>query len=579
MRNKPLENKSQLTPLYLGITGHRDIIDSNTEILKQMVIDFIKKKQIQCPNTPIVLLTPLAEGADRIAAEAAINCEIDFIAVLPMPVDQYRDDFTNPESVEKFNYLLKKASSTIEISLQKGINKVNLKDIEKRNEQYYQNGLFIARQCYTLIALWDGTDNGKKGGTADVVRLKNSGIPGRIDDKTKRLSHLQTGPIYHIITPRKGNILPEKPLTIKRYYPPYFGTNDDLASKKDEEMLTQINSYNKDINKYGITLKDKIDKSANRLFGQHPENESSEMLKEIAKKHAISGELSNIFQRRRFISLRVLFLLIVLAFLFLQIYAGFYHKPLMLLLYPLTMGVGAIWFLIANKKHYEIKHEDYRALSEAYRIQFYMKACGIKENISDHYLKRHRGKLEWVIYVLRTSHLYDYNKSHFSGIDKKMKAFSFLEKNWINDQLAYFKKSALKNNVLNKKWELRANYSFIAAIISACLLFLISIIPPSIIPYREITNTIVGSFTHIFLVLSAALHGYSEKMIFSEQSKNYQQMAELYHIASSKIKIAIEKNDNAEAKDIIKELAHEALLENGDWLLLHRSRPLEIPKG
>ena len=56
-------------------------------------------------------------------------------------------------------------------------------------------------------------------------------------------------------------------------------------------------------------------------------------------------------------------------------------------------------------------------------------------------------------------------------------------------------------------------------------------------------------------------------------------MAQLFQMASEKLCYAIEAKDEIVANDIILELAQEALLENGDWLLLHRSRPLEIPKG
>ena len=34
-----------------------------------------------------------------------------------------------------------------------------------------------------------------------------------------------------------------------------------------------------------------------------------------------------------------------------------------------------------------------------------------------------------------------------------------------------------------------------------------------------------------------------------------------------------------EAQELLIELGKEALGENGDWMLLHRERPLEVPKG
>lgn len=582
MKNKA--QKESLIPLYLGITGHRDIRDEDMAVLKQLIKEFIKKKQNQCPHTPVILLSPLAEGADRIAALAAIECKIDFIALLPMPAEEYKKDFVLHESIVEFENLITKASSIIELPLQEGVTIKNVNTLEKRNEQYYQNGLFLARQCHTLIALWDGIDNGKKGGTSNVVKLKQSGIPGKFEDRKKRLHHLQTGPIYHIITPRKSNPFIEKPIPKKISYPIHYGEDLGTAVKYDEEIHNRIDSFNKDVIAKWPDLQKIVKAIAKELFTNHPHLEQDKSLNEIAKKYAIAGELSGIYQRKRFRALQVLLSLVVLAFLFLHSNTEFFHEPLILLLYPVTMGIGAIWFFIASRKHYEYKHEDYRALSEAYRIQFFLKACGKNDNVSDHYLKRHRGELEWVLYTLRTSFLNDW-KSEYRPVnmDITIKAFIFLKTNWVNHQLEYFRRKTIEHNNSSKRWNLLANFSFVIAILSACLLFLISFysekFPENLKIFESNLHATLACSTSVFLVLAAALHGYSEKMIFAEQAKNYQQMAQLFQLASDKFDHAIQTNDQSEANDIISELAQEALLENGDWLLLHRSRPLEIPKG
>lgn len=575
-----------LIPLYLGITGHRDIRDEDRAVLKQLINDFIQKKQKQCPHTPVVLLTPLAEGADRLAALAAIDCKIDFIALLPMPAEEYKKDFVLPESVAEFENLIAKASSIIELPLQEGTTIKNVNSLERRNEQYYQNGLFLARQCHTLIALWDGIDNKKKGGTADVVKLKRSGIPGKLEDKKKRLHHLQTGPIYHIITPRKSKPDIEKPFPKEISYPTYYGEDLATSMKYDEEIHNRIDSFNKDASKKWPDLKGIVKASAKELFKNHPHLEQDKKLNNIAEKYAISGALSGIYQTKRFRALQVLLSLVVLAFLFLHVNTEFFHEPLILLLYPVTMGIGAVWFFIASRKHYEYKHEDFRALSEAYRIQFFLKACGKNDNVSDHYLKRHRGELEWVVYSLRTSLLNDWeseNNPLKMEMDITMKVFIFIKTNWVNDQLDYFKRKAKEHNNSSKNLNLLANSSFVIAIVSACLLFLISIyadkFPENLKIFEANLHATLSCFTSVFLVLAAALHGYSDKMIFAEQAKNYQQMAQLFQLASVKLDHAIEINDKIEANDIIGELAQEALLENGDWLLLHRARPMEIPMG
>jgi hypothetical protein len=43
---------SHLIPLYLGVTGHRNIRDEDRADLKQLIKEYIEKKQKQCPHTP-----------------------------------------------------------------------------------------------------------------------------------------------------------------------------------------------------------------------------------------------------------------------------------------------------------------------------------------------------------------------------------------------------------------------------------------------------------------------------------------------------------------------------------------------
>ena len=154
------------------------------------------------------MLTPLAEGADRLAALAALECGISYICPLPMPVDEYRNDFTTPESLQEFDMLLQKSGTWFEIPLPEGTHREDLqKDKSKREEQYYQIGFYVARYSQLLIALWDGVEQVKRGGTAHIVNLKRTGLPSEHPQLKQKLKNLQTGPIYHILAPRKTSTI------------------------------------------------------------------------------------------------------------------------------------------------------------------------------------------------------------------------------------------------------------------------------------------------------------------------------------------------------------------------------------
>jgi hypothetical protein len=81
----------------------------------------------------------------------------------------------------------------------------------------------------------------------------------------------------------------------------------------------------------------------------------------------------------------------------------------------------------------------------------------------------------------------------------------------------------------------------------------------------------------ILIAIGAARAAYVEKRGLSDEMKQYQRMDSLYRRAVGVIGQYIEKNDLETAEKLMIDLGREALTENGDWLLLQRSRPLEMP--
>ena len=55
--------------LVIGVTGHRDLCPEDREALEARVRAIFVELQNRYPATPLVLLSPLAEGADRLAVQ------------------------------------------------------------------------------------------------------------------------------------------------------------------------------------------------------------------------------------------------------------------------------------------------------------------------------------------------------------------------------------------------------------------------------------------------------------------------------------------------------------------------------
>lgn len=113
------------------------------------------------------LLSPLAEGADRLVAEAAVLLGYGLEAPLPFTQADYESDF--PATVAAFRALLAQATHKLELDGGRG---------DDENPSYEAVGRYVVRNADLLIAIWDGRPATGRGGTGDIVRFAiRAGVP------------------------------------------------------------------------------------------------------------------------------------------------------------------------------------------------------------------------------------------------------------------------------------------------------------------------------------------------------------------------------------------------------------------
>ena len=174
----------------IGVTGHRDIDPATTDALRQAVADLlmrIRRTMLDLARDPDVaavhapgmepdlrLLSPLAEGADRLVAQEALRHGYRLEVVLPFPQDAYERDF-RPESVAAFRALLAEARDA---AGGPGVVVLDGAPAAARHASYEAVGRFVARNCDFLIAIWDDRRTARRGGTEGVVRAAEAaGVP------------------------------------------------------------------------------------------------------------------------------------------------------------------------------------------------------------------------------------------------------------------------------------------------------------------------------------------------------------------------------------------------------------------
>lgn len=160
--------------LAIGVTGHRPpIVCAENGTLRQLDLLFAMlaraARRVQAEHatffadTPaqLQLVTPLAEGADQLATEAALAQEFAIHALLPVPREDYRADFSQTEARATFDRLLAQATCVLELP----------RPPTGRDAAYALAGRATLAHSDILVAVWDGSPARGRGGTGEVVAL------------------------------------------------------------------------------------------------------------------------------------------------------------------------------------------------------------------------------------------------------------------------------------------------------------------------------------------------------------------------------------------------------------------------
>jgi hypothetical protein len=85
----------------------------------------------------------------------------------------------------------------------------------------------------------------------------------------------------------------------------------------------------------------------------------------------------------------------------------------------------------------------------------------------------------------------------------------------------------------------------------------------------------------MLIILDGLLIAICERRAHEELAKQYERMYVVFRSGARELAAALERSppDIARAQAIVSELGRESIQENSLWLLLRRSKPLELPLG
>lgn len=575
------ESNHFLLPIIIGVTGHRDLRPEDVPQLEAKIREIFEELIKKYPHTPIQLLSMLSEGADRLVTDIALDLGIKLVVPLPMPRAEFGQDFKTPDSKAEFSRLLTQAGVDFELPLTDEVTpQMRHNDETIRDQQYARVGAYIASHCHILIALWDGIFTPLVGGTSNVVRFKE-GVSELHPKLHNPLDLIDSGPVYHILTPRKSNPQPtgEAFRLYKRF--PGCPIDDPEADAAYIRILERINSFNEEAVNLSIENNAVIITSKNYLIPENQVQTLPPICRSILNRYAIADALAIINQRKRRHTMMGLFVLVILAVVFLTV-SHILEYHLLLTLYLSGFGLAFLWHKQAKKRNYQNKHLDYRALAEGLRVQFFWKLAGIEEDVSEHYLRKERTELEWIRNAIHACNIPVTNEDTVGNNLNKKTAYALVRQYWIDSQQSYFEKATKRDQEKIDGHDSYMKFFLAAGFCIAAILIGNDLYQRIIHEELDLTgplDSILMIIIHVAPAIAAALAGYAEKMAFSEQSKLYSRMSSLFTRAQNCLSGYLEENSFEKAEHLFLKLGTEMLVENSDWVLLHRERPMEVPVG
>ncbi len=559
-------------PLVVAVTGHRDLVAEEVPGIRARVRAFIQGLRDAYPDRAIVLMSALAEGADRLVAEEALDIGIPLVAALPMPREQYLQDFVTPASCEEFDRLCDAAADVFELPLVVAADRHAAGALQvDRVAQYAQCGVFLCAHCHILLALWDGKASPRIGGTSQVVHFHHHdfmpGYGAPASASRLALTDDESDLVYHIVCSRhRPDGAPAEgmqPLEVS-----WFTIDEqEPRTSKMPERYRRVFQRSSEFGEDAALHAREIERGSYPLLTEAQVQGLPPGLSDINRVFCAADWLAGHYQKRFILTLRVSHLCVFLTGLAYISYTDFYSTRLFLFLVVALMLVASGMNRVSRRGAWHRKYLDYRTLAEGLRVQFYWAAAGVTSGsltkfAHDNFLQMQDPELGWIRNVMRVAGTeYDARR----GVDPAGLRFAIDE--WIGDersgQLGYFRRRAAERMRRRETTNSIARGGIWASTAALAVLMFVGAGVSD-----EVQNPLVYGMGCVLLAVGVR-QSYAKGTAEAELIKQYEFMGRIFHNARRRIDDAA---DDVARRGILKSLGDAALEEHAQWILMHRER-------
>jgi hypothetical protein len=505
-------------PLLIGIIGHRELPDEYRGVLEAELSQALDNVRSQMPNTPIVLVSSLAEGADRFGALVGLERGMELIVPLPFERDVFQSDF--PNNAEEFENLLKRAQCSFVAT-------------ESEYSGYEGASRWIARHCQITIAIWDGEQEAPaRGGTAHTVRLRH-----QVGEAGHTLATVADylGPVLHLHCPRISGVARLKPQWV------WPADSDDQTSSLGQ-LLSPLDEFNREASK---VRKQSVQKSLTQLPGHFSS------ISRLKQAFGLADSLANTHQLRFRLALNASLGLAVIGYIVQQAWATTSGRVAA----SLFLSAGVLVIYCSTRARNLDRYLEYRALAEVLRVAFFWRLAGVSTTPADRFLNQHWGSLRWVRSAVNALWIPD---------SSVVPDLELVKDRWVDDQQTYFERQSVANGIAARRSRWLTNTCFGVGVMLSWLG-----------AFKPEWGGASALGSGILLMIVGAISHFAHTRGWEEDASRYRAMAEPFSWCQQ-----IWRHDDEKTRLIlVQELGGECVAELSNWLLTHSNRPVGLMKG
>ena len=493
-------------PFLIGVTGHRNIASCDVPALCAFIDEQFKAIKLACEDTPVAVMTCLAEGADQMCAEIALANDMPIISILPLEKSDLEKDFEG-DALMKFNELYEQSAKSFVTLDMEG------KDSEDRDYWYRQAGIYIAERCQLLLALWDGQEDTTGCGTAAII-----------DYSSHEWAHNSRGFAYNPMI---------EWVHIRR-------TKNTADGAEPNEVISEnIGIHQENAIEYAKAYADRVSE-LNACDGK-----SNDIANQLAVDYREKGKNSN----------RVTVGISIATVLFFMLYDVFNVTPA-LFVTLLCMAITAVLKHNAKKGDYLGKQIGYRLLAETNRVHEFTAGLRKPYCACDFYSYFIKDSYGWVEQAAR-AHLVSNDGDKFLDEDA-------VRDNWCKGQYIYHSSVQKRDLPQLRRQQAGTKLAMRITVVVYITLAVIELTTGSATILIKALKVLMAVGSAVSLFVS----DYYERQALDHKCQDSAKMSELYRKAYEEWCLRDETGESKDS--LVEMLARAEIEENGIWASYQR---------